>query len=176
MNNLSKYLSYLLRHHPEDLNLDMHTDGTVAISELVDKIDELTIDKLNTIVASDNKNRYEIVGDRIRARQGHSISWVDVGLKPQTPPSTLYHGTATRFKDAILREGLKPMNRNYIHLSSDIETATQVGSRHGKLVIFALDTEHMLKDGYTFYLSTNGVWLVDKVIGSQYLKELKNEN
>ena len=103
----------------------------------------------------------------IRARQGHSIH-VDVELDECVPPSVLYHGTAERFVDDILKDGLKPQSRIHVHLSSTIETAINVGKRHGVPVVFKIDSQRMLNDGVKFYLSRNGVWLTDYV-STEYL-------
>ena len=122
------------------------------------------METLEDIVATDNKQRYSFNEDKslIRANQGHSIP-VDVELKENEPPEFLYHGTATRFLNSILNDGLKPMSRLYVHLSKDIETAWKVGKRHGDPVILKINSRDMYKDGYKFYLSENGVWLTEKV-------------
>ena len=109
-------------------------------------------------------------GDRIRANQGHSVS-IDLGLNPTLPPAVLYHGTATRFVDDILAQGLKKMKRQHVHLSADIETATKVGSRHGKVLILKLDVQAMTSAGLEFFVSDNGVWLTD-CVPSEYLRLL----
>ena len=104
----------------------------------------------------------------IRANQGHSVQ-VDVELPVADPPETLYHGTAERFSTSIEAQGLLPRSRLYVHLSSDTKTAEKVGSRHGKPVIYQVDAGQMCRDGYTFYLSANGVWLT-KSVPPRYLK------
>ena len=104
----------------------------------------------------------------IRANQGHSIP-VDVELKEQEPPEFLYHGTADRFLESIMSQGLMPMSRLYVHLSRDAETAYKVGQRHGKPVILKVHTGQMARDGFQFYLSENGVWLTGKV-DAKYLE------
>ena len=83
----------------------------------------------------------------------------------------MYHGTATRFFDAIKSEGLKPMNRLYVHLSKDMDTALKVGRRHGKPVVLKIDSGSMYQDGHLFYLSENGVWLTKKV-EAKYLEKI----
>lgn len=103
----------------------------------------------------------------MRARQGHSMQ-VDVELEECVPPSRLYHGTAEHFINDILEEGLKPQNRLHVHLSSTIETAVNVGKRHGVPVVFKVDSQKMFNNGVKFYLSRNGVWLTDYV-STEYL-------
>jgi len=94
---------------------------------------------------------------------------IDAELTPQTPPDTLWHGTASRFLESILREGLKPMSRLYVHLSGDADTALDVGARHGKPVVLAVDARRMAEDGCLFYISANGVWLT-KTVPPAYLR------
>ena len=84
-------------------------------------------------------------------------------LTPQQPPAHLYHGTATRFLDAIFQQGLTRQNRHHVHLSASVETASTVGRRHGKLALLTVDAARMAADGHVFYCSDNGVWLTDAV-------------
>ena len=130
-------------------------------------------DDLEEIVSTDSKQRYSFNDDKtlIRANQGHSIS-VDVELKKVTPPDILWHGTAEKYVHSIEREGLLSMSRLYVHLSNDMDTAKKVGARHGKVVIFQINSKQMHEDGYEFYRSVNGVWLTKKV-PLNYLHKLK---
>lgn len=101
-------------------------------------------------------------GQRIRASQGHSVK-IDLQLKPVEPPEYLFHGTATRFLESILKEGLKPQQLLYVHLSKDVETATAVGQRYGKPVVLKIEALRMYKQGFKFYQAENKVWLVNSV-------------
>lgn len=155
-----KHLSFLLRHDTE-YTFDDH--GYREVSDLI-KNHGYTKSELEEIVSTNDKQRYEFneYHTKIRARQGHSIN-VNVDLKESTPPDILYHGTATRFLDSIYKEGIKKMSRNYVQLSQNIETATEVGKRHGSPVILEINTKRMVDDGIKFYLSNNNVWLTDYV-------------
>ena len=165
LNNMSKRLAYLLRH---DRRYEFDANGWRKVSDLIDN-HGFTFDVLQDIVNTNNKQRFEFSSDMryIRARQGHSIH-VDVELEECVPPPFLYHGTAKHFMDKILAEGLKPQNRLHVHLSSTIETAVDVGKRHGVPVVFKVDSLKMSHDGVKFYLSRNGVWLTDYV-ATEYL-------
>lgn len=160
MSNISKKLAYLLRHD-KDYSFDRH--GWREVDDLILN-HGFTRSLLESIVATNNKQRYEFNDDntKIRARQGHSVQ-VDVELKEATPPVMLYHGTSEDVVSAILKEGLKPGTRLHVHLSSDIETAIKVGRRHGCPVVLKVNAEAMKADGSVFYLSNNGVWLTDSV-------------
>jgi putative RNA 2'-phosphotransferase len=167
---ISKFLSFVLRHKPEAIGLALDEQGWAYIDELVNKAKqsgEVTIlDRtlIQKVVDTNDKKRFVISedGQRIRAAQGHSID-VDLQLKPATPPEFLYHGTATRFLDSILKEGLKPQQRQYVHLSKDIETAAAVGRRYGKPVILKVKALLMHEQGFYFHISENGVWLTSAV-------------
>lgn len=130
---------------------------------------------MEQIVRTDSKQRYAFSedGTRIRANQGHSVA-VDLELKPQTPPETLWHGTGDRFVASIEREGLRRMQRQYVHLSADPDTAVKVGKRHGRPVLFEVDAARMAADGIRFYRSENGVWLTEAV-PVKYLKRVEAE-
>lgn len=171
---LSRFLSLILRHKPETVQLYLDKQGYASVELLIEHINAYSsfhIDKniLDTIVSTDSKKRYSYNEDKtkIRANQGHSIS-VDLGLQPQSAPSILYHGTGAKYLESILHEGLRPKQRTHVHLSANIETAITVGQRHGSPRILRVDTEQMQKDGYSFYLSENHVWLTDHV-PPQYL-------
>ncbi len=167
----SKFLSLILRHQPEKIGLKLDSNGWADINELMEKSTKvkLTQELIEEVVAKDNKQRFIIKDGKIRANQGHSIN-IDLALEAVNPPDILYHGTSTRFLESIMKEGLTKQSRQHVHLSKDIETATMVGKRHGKVVILEVDAKKMFEEGYAFYLSENGVWLTDRV-GVEFLRE-----
>ncbi|MDN3247364.1 putative RNA 2'-phosphotransferase [Streptomyces sp. DSM 42143] len=169
---VSKYLSKHLRHQPERLGLTPDEAGWVEIDTLITAAAahgfRFTREELDHVVATNDKQRFAVEGTRIRASQGHSIE-VDLGLPPATPPPYLYHGTVARYLDAIRTEGLRPMNRHDVHLSSDRETATRVGARRGRPVVLSVDAAAMHHDGHVFHVSANGVWLT-KAVPPRYLR------
>jgi len=174
LDKLSVFISLILRHNPDAACIKLDEHGWANVNELIDGIKNtgrtINMDILEEIVRTDNKQRYSFNQDKtlIRANQGHSIP-VDVELEEKQPPQYLYHGTANRFLDSIMVEGLKPMSRLYVHLSKDEETALKVGKRHGKPVVLKIKTEEMLKNGVKFYLSQNGVWLT-KYVDEKYIE------
>jgi putative RNA 2'-phosphotransferase len=170
----SKFLSLVLRHQPEVVGMSLSEEGWLEISELIANANErgnkLSLELLHEVVAVNDKKRFALSDDglRVRASQGHSVSGVDLQLDEQTPPDTLYHGTVAAFLDNIRAGGLQKRSRNHVHLSADEATATKVGSRRGKPVILQVAAATMHQQGHRFYLSANGVWLVDAV-PTQYL-------
>ena len=146
-------------------------DGAVAVFTYRHSF-PITRAELDEVVARNTKRRYSYdpTGTLIRANQGHSVV-VDLRLEPVTPPKVLYHGTGERSVETIMREGLRKMARHHVHLSPDVPTARAVGARHGRPTVLAVDAAAMQRDGHTFYLSENGVWLVDHVPAA-YLQRL----
>ena len=173
LTSYGKFISLILRHKPETICITLDEHGWADVNELIAGIQkihpEFSIDMLEEIVASNNKQRYSFNDDHtlIRANQGHSIA-VDVELKESPPPAILYHGTGEKYVTSILKSGLISKSRLYVHLSKDIDTAIDVGRRHGKPVVFKVDADKMSSDEIPFFLSANGVWLT-KHVPAEYL-------
>lgn len=175
MERKSRILIKALRHTPDDLGLVLDSRGWALVSYVLKSL-KITKNDLDVIVSTDNKQRFEYneKQTKIRASQGHSISGLEVfrDWLVYVPTKPLYHGTAVQFVSSIMKGTLVSQSRTHVHLSKDIETAINVGSRHGKPVILEIDAVQMKKDGFKFYESKNGVILVDEV-PSKYLKILK---
>lgn len=165
---ISKFLSLILRHNPEKIGLKLDEHGWADVEELLAASakngNAFMREELEKVVAENDKKRFAFdeTGTKIRANQGHSIR-VEIEFEQKTPPEILYHGTTEKNVGAILEKGLKKMRRHHVHLSPDVETAGKVGSRRGKPVILEIDAGRMKEEGFTFYISANGVWLVDEV-------------
>lgn len=178
LNNLSKYISLILRHKPEVIGITLDEHGWANVDELINGINnsgnDINMEILEEIVRTDNKQRYSFNEDKtlIRANQGHSIP-VDVELTEIEPPEFLYHGTGQKYVDSIDKKGLIPKSRLYVHLSKDEETAINVGQRHGEPVVYIVKSKEMFNDGYDFYCSVNGVWLT-KAVPIKYLVKKGN--
>jgi putative RNA 2'-phosphotransferase len=166
MAEISRFLSLVLRHKPEVVGISLDPQGWVDVDVLLAALRahgrEVTRAELERVVATSDKKRFAIEGDRIRANQGHSVE-VDLGLRPETPPPRLYHGTVARFVERIRREGLVRGQRHHVHLSADVATAKNVGGRRGAPVVLEVDAAAMDRAGHVFYRSENGVWLTDHV-------------
>lgn len=165
---LSKELSYALRHAPGEYGLIVDEYGWVDLEQLLTSFRQrgwatLTCSDLENMIATSVKKRHEIVGDKIRAFYGHSVA-NKIKQKQLTPPAILYHGTARHYAEIILAQGLKPRQRNYVHLSADIETAIEVGRRRDSdPVILMIDSEQAFSDGVKFYLGNETIWLTDYI-------------
>lgn len=181
MNNMnltrtSCFLNLILRHKPETIGISLDEHGWADVAELIEGISQtrkFNMNILEEIVQTDEKERYSFNEDKtlIRANQGHSIP-VDVELEEVEPPEELWHGTGEKYVTSIDEIGLIRKSRLYVHLSKDKETALKVGSRHGKPVLYTVKTREMYQDGYTFFLSKNGVWLT-KEVPVKYLEKIK---
>ena len=165
---VSKFLSLILRHKPEKVGITLDKHGWADVEKLISGVavdyPEFSIDILEEIVRTDDKQRYSFNEDKtkIRANQGHSVP-VDLELQPVEPPEILYHGTGMKYKDDIFKSGLISKSRQHVHLSADIPTALKVGERHGEPVIFQVNSGEMHRHGFIFYRSVNGVWLTERV-------------
>lgn len=166
----SRFLSFILRHRPEAAGLKLDRDGWAEIAEIIANTD-ITVDILYEIVRTDSKGRYSLDDGltKIRANQGHSLNMVNLKFKQAVPPTVLFHGTGSHAVAEILKHGLMPMARHYVHLSKDLETAIGVGSRRKQgFTILKIDAAKMLADGLKFFVSDNGVWLI-KAVPPKYI-------
>ena len=171
---IGKFISLILRHDPSVVGIRLDENGWANVDDLIKGINAkgviIDFNTLKHIVESNTKQRYSFNDDqtKIRANQGHSIN-VDVELKETLPPVVLFHGTAGRFLDSILENGITHQSRQYVHLSDNEETAKKVGMRYGKPIVLIIAAKEMSDDGYRFFLSENGVWLC-KYIPKKYIR------
>ena len=171
---MSKAISRVLRHRPDAAGVTLDRHGWCRVDALLAGLAQrgmvISRSALDEIVRTSDKQRFAVSADgqSIRANQGHSVGGVDLQLRQQVPPSRLFHGTVEANAASIERRGLLPMRRHHVHLSPDVETASAVGSRRGKPVVFEVDAHRMHVDGARFWLSENNVWLVE-VVACRYL-------
>lgn len=172
---LSKEISYALRHSPLEYGLELDNNGWVRLQELLTALRKkeewktLEIKDLIKMIELSDKKCHEIVDGKIRAQYGHSIS-TKIQKDATAPPEYLYHGTARRFNRSIKEKGLLPQDRQYVHLSVDIETAAQVGKRRDESpVILIIKAKLAWKNGVCFYKGNDKVWLAD-AIRSKYIE------
>lgn len=168
LKKISKFLSLVLRHKPEEIGIRLDQEGWTDIEGLLGALKlsgtELDHQTLMEIVRTSDKKRFAVDQDetKIRANQGHSVP-VDLNLQPLAPPEFLYHGTVQKSLESILNTGLSRGSRHHVHLSDDIPTAQTVGSRRGRAIILKIHSRKMHAEGYPFFRSKNGVWLAESV-------------
>lgn len=173
--DISKFLSYILRHEPQAIGIQLDSEGWADLDELIQQAAShgrlLERQDILEVVASSDKKRFALSSDenRIRANQGHSTSTVAIEHQQKVPPALLYHGTASRFLDSIHAQGLVPGARHHVHLSAEQQTAVEVGSRYGSPVVLEVDAGEMHRQGFRFFQADNGVWLTERVPG-EFLK------
>lgn len=174
---ISKFLSLVLRHKPQTIGIELDDQGWTDVQTLLDKMNEadrkVDFETLVAVVTNNDKKRFAFNDDRtkIRASQGHSVK-IELGYEPQVPPTILYHGTATRFTHSIFKSGLEKRGRQHVHLSADVPTAKNVGTRHGVPVILEVLASEMHTEGHKFFISENGVWLTEAV-PAKFLRRLE---
>lgn len=164
-NELSKFLSYVLRHKPESIGLLLDVEGWVSMDDLIKGAGSagkmLSCEIVKKVVSDSDKKRFEISSDgtRVRATQGHTSMYVKREYPVLQPPEFLYHGTATRFLDSIWKQGLVAGARHHVHLTQDEAMAGNVGRRYGKSVILRVSSYEMSLNGYEFFIAENNIWL-----------------
>lgn len=174
---ISKFLSYILRHKPEAIELRLDSDGWADISTLIhlsnEKGQKLDLAMLHNVVDLSPKKRFSISPDgmRIRASQGHSLKQVDIKFEEKIPPEILYHGTAHYFLESIIEQGLNAKERQYVHLSIDKEMAIQVGMRHGTPVVLKINALKLYHQGVKFYQADNDIWLTKFISPAQIIQD-----
>ena len=172
---VSKLLSYILRHMPQSIGLKLDNEGWANIGELINCANQsgkmISLELIQQVVENSDKKRLTISADclSIRAAQGHSTESVSITYAEKIPPVLLYHGTATRFLESIKQQGLLAGKRQHVHLSEDTQTAKLVGQRYGKPVVLIIDALRMHQQGFKFYQADNGVWLT-KNVASKFFK------
>ncbi|AUZ48980.1 RNA 2'-phosphotransferase [Pseudomonas orientalis] len=169
LNDVSKFLSYVLRHEPQTIGLQLDAEGWAEIDFLIagaaSKGHILDREFILAVVSSSDKKRFAISNDEqyIRAVQGHSTGSVNITHIEREPPGILYHGTATRFLESIRREGLVAGSRHHVHLSQDMATALAVGQRYGTPAVLKIQALRMHQQGFKFFQAENEVWLTGHV-------------
>lgn len=167
---LSKEISYALRHAPWEYELELDVEGFVPVRQLIDAINEgnkydqvVSINDLEYIITISDKKRHEIKGNKIRALYGHSVP-THISKERIIPPDVLYHGTTHKALESIRGSGLKPMSRQYVHLSLDTDTAVRVGKRRDdRPIILTIDAKKANSDGIAFYEGNDMVILADYI-------------
>lgn len=154
---ISRFLSFLLRHRPDDYPLRFDRQGYVPWEELIETVQErfqeITAEEVRSVVEGSDKKRFELKEGKVRATYGHSFP-LELGLESVEPPSPLYHGTARDLAETILREGLKPRGRQYVHLSASVEEAAAVGKRRDPApTVLVVDSKAAHASGVLFYSS-----------------------
>ena len=166
---LSKEISYVLRHNPQQYGLELDEQGWVNVDVLIASLREqgrfksLSINDLEKMIQVSEKKRHEIYDGKIRALYGHLVK-EKIVKEPTKPPDVLYHGTARRFTQSIFDVGLVSKNRQYVHLLEDINTAETVGKRRDeKPTVLKINAKQAWDDGVLFYWGSDNIWLADDI-------------
>lgn len=179
---LGKYLTFILRHKPEHLNLSLDKQGWVDLDLLLKNSNEkesfkISKEKVLEEIRLDEKGRFQISddGSLIRCLQGHTLKNVNLEYKRENPNIKLYHGTKESVVEKILSEGILAFNRDYVHLIEDRKVAVENGQRwrENNFAILTLNTEKMIADGVEFFVSENKVWLVKGIVLPKYIENVE---
>lgn len=154
---ISRFLSYLLRHRPKEYPIAFDRHGFAPWGQVIDivrgRFREVSEEQMCAVVTGSDKQRFELKEGKVRATYGHSFP-VDLGLEPVEPPPQLYYGTARDLAQSILRTGLRPRDRQYVHLSSSATEAIAVGRRRDPTpAIIVVDAAAAHAEGIRFVAS-----------------------
>lgn len=159
---LSKLMAFVLRHNPSSVGISLTSEGWVPLSTLASAL-TVSVEEIMEVVTTDSKQRFTVSEEAIRAAQGHSIV-LDIEFTAATPPEFLWHGTVISSMQSILKEGLLPMSRQFVHLSSSAEVAATVARRRsGEVVLLKVETKQFLQAGHRLVQSENGIWLTKHI-------------
>lgn len=178
---LSKFLSFVFRHDPRSLNLELDAEGFALLppDELISRLNQkegfewVDRQKLEALVQIDHKGRFEIRNNQFRARYGHSLKAIDLQSTDQAIPSILYHGTNMNAYKLIRLEGIKPMDRNLVHLTTSLTDAQIVAKRHGgEMVLLEIDAKNALIHGIKISQASPTIY-VTKFVPYRYIKRIE---
>ena len=170
--HLGRFVAGALRHFPDDLGLEMSSSGWVDLSLLADAISTryrwANRKLLIALVESDPKKRYEIRGNEIRARYGHSIE-VDLD-HPENKLPKLYYGASEEEADRIIEVGLKTTSQRYVHLSTSPEKAWFVGTfRTSNPIVIEVDAAKAQPTGIKM-MTVNDDIVLSETVPPEYLR------
>nr|XP_020141999.1 tRNA 2'-phosphotransferase 1 isoform X2 [Microcebus murinus] len=186
---LSKALSYALRHGALKLGLPMGADGFVPVDALLQlpQFRSFSAEDVQRVVDTNGKQRFALqpgdpsTGPLIRANQGHSLQVPELELipleTPQALPLMLVHGTFWKHWPSILLRGLSCRGRMHIHLAPGLPGDPGVisGIRPNCEIAVFINGPLALADGIPFFCSANGVILTpgnaDGFLLPKYFKE-----
>jgi putative RNA 2'-phosphotransferase len=163
---ISRFLSYLLRHRPREYPLVFDRQGFAPWTDIVELVQErfhdATEEQIRAVVTDTEKGRFELRDNRVRASYGHSFP-VELGFEPAEPPPELYFGTARDLAQSILREGLKPRDRQYVHLSASLEDAQAVGRRRDPTPVVIVVNTHQAREANIAFYRAGPLYLVESL-------------
>ncbi|MBX2800568.1 MAG: RNA 2'-phosphotransferase [Myxococcales bacterium] len=168
LSRTSRRLAWLLRHGAIESDLAMDEAGWADLTAVCDAAG-LERSIVLEVVERNDKKRFEVRGQRIRATQGHSLrgtpvtrtaleaSWTQVADRRQP----LFHGTRRHSLGTIAVQGLRAMERSHVHLADSPDA--RVGKRAGVDLLLEVDPARLAAAGLQLFVSPNGVWLTRRV-------------
>lgn len=163
----SKKLSWLLRHGAIESHLPMDSAGFASVDDVL-RLTGLSRADLDVVVQENNKSRFQILGQSIRAVQGHSegtpvtLEGLEQSWDVVTGDDVVFHGTSVEAARSILTgDGVHSAARSHVHLAPS--TSSTVGKRHEVQVLLAVDPVRLRASGHTLWRAPNGVLLTRAV-------------
>lgn len=166
---LSKLMTYVLRHRPDEFGLVLDEDGFLSLKELQQAIVEedgwsyVRRSHIMEVVFTSDRERFEVHDEKIRATYGHSLPH-RISYDPALPPQILYHGTRRRAYPHILQQGLDPMGRHYVHLTTSPELAVRIGRRRDSHpLLLEIQAQRASEEGVPFYQANPLIYLANHI-------------
>lgn len=166
--SISKVLSLILRHKPEQFGVVLDAEGYALIEDVLaavrTRMPDVTEHDLAVVVETiePDKRRFTLTADAIRANYGHSLR-ERIEHEVQVPPAILWHGTNEKAAPIILSSGIRPMQRQYVHLTTERDLAARIGARRGSVCILKVEALRAHAEGVPFYRANDSFWLADLV-------------
>lgn len=167
MSRASKRLSWLLRHGAGEAGLSMDEAGWANVDEVLAAAG-MSRHQLDEVVRDNDKSRFQVDGQRIRAAQGHSVEGMPItrealeaSWQVYQGPDPIWHGTRASVLESIGRQGLLPGARTHVHLAET--TDSHVGKRANVSVLLAVSVTALRQAGQEVWVSPSGVVLVREV-------------
>lgn len=177
MRKLSGTMIGILRHFPEQFDVEIDNKGWADLRELADAIKKRRTDfhwlrekHVRAIAETDEKGRYQVEMKKVRATYAHTID-VDLSDLPPADHDELFYPVTEEEAEIVLEQGLYPIDRNKVHLSGSVKKALEAGKiRTDNPVILRIDAAKALKDGVKILKAGKDVYIADE-IDAQYLSQ-----
>ncbi|MHB8634510.1 MAG: RNA 2'-phosphotransferase [Thermoplasmatota archaeon] len=182
IDRVGRMMAGILRHFPERFGLTMDGRGWVDLDQFVEAIAKsrpnfgrwLRKQHIVALVETDDKGRYQIDGGMIRATYAHSVN-VNLDDLPEAQVDTLYFPVSEEELDLVLESGLRPSDRNMIHLSATPDKAYSAGRVHNPDPILLEVDVKRASDAGNFIFRAGKTVYVTEAVEPEFLKKFEDE-
>ncbi len=170
---ISKLLSLILRHRPDEFGLNMDEYGFIPLDEVIEAVQQrysaVEEEDIRTLVETSRQRRFELVDGKIRALYAHSF-FVEMDGEPMEPPESLYMISTAEAASTMKEEGIRPEDRFYLHLSPSRESAESRAGAVDNPVLVEIRATEAGKGGAIFW--ERGEVVLTRTIEGQFVGEI----